>query len=88
MNNNISHQPKVFIIILNWNNLQDTVECLESLKKLDYQNFEIVLVDNASTDGSVQVLEKRDPGIILLKNERNLGYAVGNNKGIEKAMKL
>lgn len=88
MSDNISHQPKVFIIILNWNNLQDTVECLESLKKLDYQNFEIVLVDNASTDGSVQVLEEEYPEVILLKNERNLGYAVGNNKGIEKAMEL
>ncbi|MBW2183557.1 MAG: glycosyltransferase, partial [Deltaproteobacteria bacterium] len=53
----ISHQPKVFIIILNWNNLQDTVACLESVKELNCQNFEIVLVDNASTDGSVQVLE-------------------------------
>ncbi|MBW1855160.1 MAG: glycosyltransferase family 2 protein [Deltaproteobacteria bacterium] len=84
----ISHQPKVFIIILNWNNLQDTVECLESVKKLNYQNFEIVLVDNASTDGSVQVLEEEYPEVILLKNERNLGYAVGNNEGIEKAMEL
>ena len=85
---NISNQPKVFIIILNWNNLQDTIECLESVKKLDYHNFEIMLVDNGSTDGSIQVLEKRYPEIILLKNERNLGFAVGNNNGIEKAMEL
>ncbi len=88
MNDNKSHQPKVCIIILNWNNLQDTVECLESVKKLDYQNFETILVDNGSTDGSVQSLEKRYPEIILLKNETNVGYVVGNNKGIEKAMAL
>ena len=74
MSDNISHQLKVFIIILNWNNLQDTVECLESLKKLDYQNFEIVLVDNASTDGSVQVLEKEYPEIT--RENSNFKYIV------------
>ena len=88
MSDNITNQPKVFIIILNWNNLQDTVECLESVKKLNYQNFEIILVDSCSTDGSVRVLEEEYPEVILLKNERNLGYAVGNNRGIEKAMGL
>jgi len=88
MRDTITNQPKVFIIILNWNNLQDTVECLESLKKLDYQNFEIILVDNASTDGSIQVLEKEYPEIILIKNEKNLGFALGNNKGIERALEL
>lgn len=88
MSNNKSHQPKVCIIILNWNNLQDTIECLESVAKLNYRNFEIILIDNDSTDGSVQVLEKRYPEITLLKNERNLGYAAGNNVGMEKAMEL
>ena len=44
--------PKVSIIILNWNGKEDTVECLESLKHITYSNYEILLVDNGSTDGS------------------------------------
>jgi hypothetical protein len=44
--------PKVSIIIFNWNGLQDTLECLESVFKLDYPNFEVIVVDNGSTDDS------------------------------------
>ena len=47
--------PKAHIVILNWNQRDMTVDCLESLKKLDYSNAEIVLVDNGSTDDSVNV---------------------------------
>lgn len=50
--------PKVFIIILNWNGWRDTIECLESLKELDYENFRIIVVDNGSTDESIQKLEE------------------------------
>lgn len=82
----ITYQPKVFIIVLTWNNLRDTGECLESVRQLDYGNYEIILVDNGSTDGSIRVLEKEYPEIILLKNSANLGFALGNNRGIEKAL--
>ncbi len=44
--------PKVFIIVLNWNGYQDTVECVNSLKAITYPNYRKVLVDNGSTDGS------------------------------------
>jgi len=44
----ITARPKVFIIILNWNGLEDTIECLESLKKITYLNYEVIVVDNAS----------------------------------------
>jgi len=82
------YQPKVFIIILSWNRLNDTLECVESVKKIDYRNFEIMVVDNGSTDGSAEVVEKRYPNITLIKNERNVGYAIGNNRGIEKALEM
>ena len=51
-------KPKVYIIVLNWNNWRDTLECLESLYRLEYPNFEIVVCDNGSTDGSVAQFER------------------------------
>ena len=80
---------KVFVVILNWNGKQDTIECLESVKKLGLGNWEmgIIVVDNASTDGSVEELEKRYKEIKILRNEKNLGYAEGNNVGIRWALK-
>jgi GT2 family glycosyltransferase len=74
--------PQVAIIVLNWNGLNDTLDCLESLYQLDYQNYEIVVVDNGSTDRSVQVIRERFPGVTLIENDENLGYAGGNNVGL------
>jgi GT2 family glycosyltransferase len=79
--------PKVSIIILNWNGKEDTIECLESLKKITYPNYEIIVVDNGSTDGSTEFLERTYPDINIIKNEKNLGYAEGNNVGIRDAIK-
>jgi hypothetical protein len=81
-------QPKVFIIILTWNRLSDTLECLESVKKIVYPNYEIMVVDNGSTDKSAEAIAAKYPEITLIKNESNLGYAAGNNKGIEKALHM
>jgi len=78
--------PRVFIIILNWNGLEDTLECLESVFKLDYPNFRVVIVDNHSSDGSVEVLAKEYPKVKMIENHENLGYAGGNNIGIRHAI--
>lgn len=78
--------PKVAIIILNWNGKEDTIECLESLKHITYLNYEILLVDNGSTDGSVECLRERYPEMVIIENEKNLGFAEGNNVGIRRAM--
>jgi hypothetical protein len=77
--------PKVFIIILNWNGLKDTLECLESVYKLDYQNFEVIVVDNGSTDNSVAVIRENYPEVIMIENKENLGYTGGNNIGMRYA---
>jgi len=82
----LNNQPRVCIIILNYNGFEDTVECINSLKDLTYQNIDIVLVDNCSTDGSVQMLESACPDIKVIRTERNLGYAGGNNAGIKYAL--
>ena len=79
-------RPGVTIIVLNWNGKEDTIECLDSLRGVVYPNFRILLVDNASTDGSAELFRQRYPDVELLVNERNLGFAGGNNVGIKKAI--
>jgi len=75
-------KPKVSVIVLNWNGIGFTVSCLKSLQKQSYKDFEIIVVDNGSTeDNSVDVL-KKTKGIKLVLNPRNLGFAGGNNVGV------
>jgi GT2 family glycosyltransferase len=76
----------VAIVILNWNGLSDTVECLESLKEITYPDYKTIIVDNGSTDRSVAYLSRQYPDITLIKNSENLGYAEGNNTGIRYAL--
>lgn len=77
--------PKVSAITLNWNGKDDTIECIASLKKLNYPNYDIVVVDNGSTDGSVSALRAQYPDIAIIENGRNLGYAEGFNVGLKYA---
>ncbi|WP_051906878.1 glycosyltransferase family 2 protein [Methylomarinum vadi] len=77
---------KVFIIVLNWNGITDTLECLFSLREIDYPSFEIVVVDNGSSDDSVAQINKFFPDITLLQTGKNLGYAEGNNVGIRHSL--
>lgn len=79
------NEPKVSIIILNFNSFEDTSECLYSLKNINYKNYEIVLVDNCSTDGSFEKLSSEFKEYKILKSNENLGYANGNNLGIKYA---
>ncbi|MGZ7131968.1 MAG: glycosyltransferase family 2 protein [Halobacteriota archaeon] len=81
-----SAHPKVVVVILNWNGKHLTGECLESLLKIDYSNYEVLLVDNGSTDGSQEYFRSRHPEIALLENKENLGFAEGSNVGIRRAM--
>jgi GT2 family glycosyltransferase len=74
--------PRVSIIILNWNGWKDTIECTVSVLKINYPSYEIVIVDNGSTDESIQRISERFPDIKLIKLKENLFYAGGNNVGI------
>ena len=81
------NQPKVCTITLNWNGLEDTIECLESLKKITYPNYEVIVVDNGSEANDAQVLEERFGDYIhLIKNDRNYGFYGGANIGIRYAL--
>ena len=83
----MENQPKVAVIILNWNGFNDTVECLDSLKKSDYPAYEVVLVDNGSDNREAARLKEIFPKINLIANDYNRGFAAGNNDGINWALK-
>lgn len=76
----------VDIIILNWNGADDTIECIESITKSEFQNFRIIVVDNGSIDDSVNRIKDHFPNIILIETGQNLGYAEGNNVGLRFAL--
>ncbi|MDR2693211.1 MAG: glycosyltransferase family 2 protein [Chitinispirillales bacterium] len=75
----------VSIIIVNWNGAEVLPECLRSLLGLNHKDIEIVVVDNASTDGSVAVVRKICSGAKVVRLEKNVGFAAGVNIGFENA---
>ncbi len=81
-------QPLTVIIMLNYNGAKDTVECIESLKRIDYTNYRILIVDNSSTDDSVAVFREKFPELDLYVTEKNLGYTGGINRGFREAAKF
>lgn len=76
----------VWIIILNWNGCDDTIECVESCLKIDYEPTQILIVDNHSTDSSSENFRRHFPNLPLIVTAENVGYAGGNNVGIKYAM--
>ena len=81
------NHPKVSIITVNWNGLDDTKECLESLKKLNYPDYEVIVVDNGSGGNDAQVLkDKFGDYIQLIRNDKNYGFGEGFNTGIRYAV--
>lgn len=77
------NDPSVTIIVLNWNGKDLTLECLDSLYKVNYSNYNILVVDNKSSDGSVESFHKQYPNISVLELDKNYGYAEGNNRGFK-----
>jgi GT2 family glycosyltransferase len=77
--------PLVSIIIVNYNGKTYLEECLSSLEKIDYKNYEIILVDNNSTDTSVEYVKNTYPSITIIKLNRNYGFAEPNNIGAKNA---
>lgn len=80
------NESKVFIVILNYNTINDTLECITSLKSIDYTNYEIVVVDNSETMDCYNLLKDKFNEYKIIRTDKNLGYANGNNIGIKYAL--
>jgi GT2 family glycosyltransferase len=77
-----STQPFVSIIILNYNQLKVTCEFIESAQSLTYPRYEIIMIDNASTEDPSAYIKKHYPKVKMIRNTMNLGFTGGNNVGI------
>jgi GT2 family glycosyltransferase len=80
------NSPKVYISVVNWYKHETTALCVQSLLKMDYQNFEIIIVDNNSKNGSVKYLNQEFPSIQIIESKENLGYAGGNKLVVDLAI--
>lgn len=77
--------PLASVIVLNYNGKHFLETCLTSLQKQTYPNLEVILVDNASTDGSIEYVKEHFATIEVIENKKNQGFAKGNNIGVEVA---
>lgn len=77
--------PLVSIIIVNWNGIQFLPACLDSIAGQTFRNYEVIVVDNASHDGSVELLKRSYPWAIVIALDTNTGFATGNNAGLASA---
>ena len=81
-------EPRVSIVFVNWNNKKYTFNLIESLKKINYDNYDIILVDNGSSDGTQGEFKKKYSKVAhIIENDSNLGLAEGTNVGIREALK-
>lgn len=80
--------PLVVCVVLNTNHREDTLECIASINKNTYDNAKTILLDNDSTDGTLQAAETLFPKVKTIELSQNLGYAGNNNVGIKAAMEL
>lgn len=80
-------QPKIAVIIINWNGKHLLEECLISVKDQDYNNYKTILIDNGSSDGSVAYVKEKFSEVKIVSLSENTGFAKANNIGIDKAFK-
>ena len=84
--NSTDRRPDVSVIIVNWNTKDLVLKCIKSaIETKDAFSQEIIVVDNASRDGSAEAIERDFPDVIVIRNEKNYGFAKANNIGIEKS---
>jgi GT2 family glycosyltransferase len=74
---------KVSVIVVNWNRRDLLLACLRSLDRQTTRDFEVIVVDNGSTDGSPEMVEYEYPQVRLVRNRENLGFCAANNQGIQ-----
>ena len=77
--------PEMSVIVLNWNGKRFLETCLSALRRQTFRDFETILVDNGSQDGSVEYVRQHFPDVSMLPLEQNLGFSAGNKAGYEQA---
>ncbi len=77
----------IYVVIVNWNRANDTIECLQSLANSDYSNYRPLVIDNGSTDSSPETIRATFPAVEVIVNEDNLGFARASNIGIKHALR-
>jgi GT2 family glycosyltransferase len=77
---------KVCVVTINWNGLDDTLECLRSLETINYRDYEVVVIDNGSKNGDADRIAHRFPDVQLIRNPENRGFTGGCNQGIDVAL--
>lgn len=80
------NRPAVAVVILNWNGRADTLACLESVQRVPARGCRVIVADNGSSDGSAAAIRQAYPGVDLIENGANLGFAAGNNEAIARAL--
>ncbi len=80
-------QFKIGIVIPNWNGKKFLADCLQSLAKIDYQNYLLIVVDNGSSDNSVDYVKEKFSSAIVISNKVNLGFSAAVNQGVKSALK-
>lgn len=78
--------PLVYVVLLAWNHLGDTIECLESIRRMQYPNIRLLLVDNGSTDGTADHIRTHYPDVEVIISAENVGIARGYNLGMAYAL--
>lgn len=78
-------EPLISILIVNWNGKKWLKNCFDSLKKQTYKKFEIIFIDNGSTDDSIHFVKSTFPSVKIVKNKSNMGFAKANNIGLKHA---
>ena len=81
----LEQMPRASIIVVNYNGREYLTQCLCSLLDEDHRDYEIIVVDNASTDGSAEHVEERFPEVTVIRNETNYGFGQGNNLAVQRA---
>lgn len=81
------HAPRVAVIIIAWNNKDILADCIASVENQTYEGIDTFLVDNDSSDGTVEFIQQDFPKVFLIQSGSNLGFAKGNNLGFAQAIK-
>jgi GT2 family glycosyltransferase len=84
----IVRDPHVAVVVLAHNGRDDTIDCFASLERARVSPLTLILVDNASRDGTVEAVSNHYPSVRIMRQQRNLGFAEGNNVGIRQALEL